>query len=177
MWYDEKCPLISALYPLSECDGTQNFRKWLDESRESDKLEWDTDRKRLTYYIYYNNVWSSPCTATTGQCPAIYYTYCYGKLNCAGTSYEDGWFVPSKNELTAILKNYNTINESLKHIPSATSLKSGRNYSSSSYENYYSYYLCRIGEDAKLVRANSENSTFCFVYPIPLSKVYANIKD
>ncbi|MBQ4462052.1 MAG: hypothetical protein IJP62_05305 [Treponema sp.] len=161
------------LFTKSDSDGTQNFRKLLDEAKgiKWENVDWDASHKYLRYML--NDTWYS---VTDADFAGIYYTYCYGKLNCAGSSYEDGWFVPSINELTAILKNYESINKGLKYIPNSDSITTS-NYWSSTYSSIKTY-CSKIGlSGTPTLEYPNWKYNFCFVYPIPIANVYANIKN
>ncbi|MBQ4460361.1 MAG: hypothetical protein II908_00845 [Bacteroidaceae bacterium] len=171
---------LDSSFVKSESDGTQNFRRIFDEYEDID----------IDFYPYNDSltVWQPiqyRFKATSKQGTGVYYTYCYGKLNCVGTSYEDGWFLPSINELTAILKKYESINKGLKLISNADSITTKDDYCSSSYLTSGSYCVYVYYSNIGLLGAQKEysdserrnNFRFRLVFPIPLDDVYAKIKN
>ena len=120
--------------------------------------------------------------------PGIKYILDYGKTNFEGTAYEDGWFLPARYELLAILNNANLLTKSLKIIAKADLLEPAWYGSSSIYYESPEWlsHGARLYSNGKL-RDSSDGLDGPYdimlydcrlipVFPIPIDDVYANLK-
>ena len=167
------------------------------------RLQWATDDKKAFISIHNSfsdsdgmlnsKIWKNICDNASYDLPAFTWAENYGTtMGYTGKRWATGWFIPSKNELTALGENMTIWRDTLKNIVPDADYHSYIVWSSTfcSYSSYdktadeYVYFCYDYNDYAGSMKKGIHNRGFSWnkfdnwdidalvVYPIPLDELF-----